>query len=272
MKVKELPISLYKTVRLRLIPVKKLLETKKEEIPIIVSLTTIPSRVEKVHITIRSILTQTKKPEKIVLWLPEDLKEMIPDNLTVLQGSVFEIRFSHLTCSHKKLIHSLKEFPDTTIVTCDDDFIYHKNWLSYLYNQHLIYPSAIIANQVRMIRYDDKGDLLPYHQWVYTEAFKKDNKCVLPIGANGILYPPESLHKTVFDESLFLQLTPKADDLWFKAMGLLNNTESRLSEQIPPIPVPIIGTQHISLKRENIGKGKNVTQWKALQEHFGFKI
>lgn len=271
MKIKEIPASFYHTIRLKSLSVKKLLKGSESSIPVIVSLTTIPSRVSKVEITIRSILMQTQRPSKILLWLPESLKDKVPKSLKKLENEVFEIRFSHLTCSHKKLIHSLKVYPDQIIITCDDDFIYNKNWLSFLYQEHLKYPDFIIANQARMITYDQKGNLLPYKNWKY-EKDEALQKYVLPIGANGVLYPPNSLHATVFEEELFLKLAPKADDLWFKAMGLLNNTQSRLATHRPPEPIPIMGTQQVSLKKENIDKGRNVVQWKALKKHFGFEV
>ena len=39
------------------------------------------------------------------------------------------------------------------------------------------------------------------------------------------MYPPDSLYKDVLNENLFMQLAPKADDIWFWAMALLNNTK-----------------------------------------------
>ncbi len=274
MKLKELPKSIYNTLKLKSFSPQSILRLgqDKEVVPVVVSLTTIPSRITKVDITIRSILMQKKKPKKIVLWLPESLKGRIPESLLSLESSIFEIKFTHLTCSHKKLIHSLQEYPNDIIITCDDDFIYNSDWLSLLYSEHVKYPNSIIANQARMIRYDQSGELLPYKNWVYDPAKKATDKSILPIGANGVLYPPKSLHPHVFDESLFLELAPKADDLWFKAMALLQKTESRLSEQIPPIPIPILGTQKVSLKKENIDQGKNVLQWKALQTHFNLTV
>ncbi|WP_025742990.1 hypothetical protein [Aquimarina pacifica] len=272
MKLKELPKSLYHTLRLKSLSSTTLSSYSEESVPVIVSLTTIPSRINKVDITIRSILMQTKRPKKVVLWLPESLRGKIPKSLDLLQQGVFEIKFSHLTCSHKKLIHSLQEYPDDVIVTCDDDFIYNQNWLDFLYNQHIKYPKSIVANQARMIRYSKEGDLLPYKNWIYDKDKGASDKSILPIGANGVLYPPGALHKDVFDENLFFKLAPKADDLWFKAMALLQHTESRLSDKIPPIPIPIMGTQKVSLKKENIDKGKNVIQWKALQDYFNLKL
>jgi len=268
MKLKEIPASLYQTLKVRVLPLKKILDTNRPYVPLTVTLTSIPSRLNKVHLTIRSILNQTQRPQKIVLWLHESLKESLPRSLQILEGDIFEIRYTHLHCSHKKLVTSKKEFPDAILLTSDDDFIYPKNWIASIYREHLKYPKVIIANQVRTISYHENGILKPYKQWIYDSKTDSNSKYVLPIGAKGVLYPPNVFVDTVFDEDLFLKLTPKADDLWFKAMSMLKGTPSRLSENPIGELVPIMGTQAISLKRDNIGKDKNVSQWKALDAYF----
>ena len=45
---------------------------KVEERPVIISLTTIPSRVDKVWLTTESLLRQSRKPDKVLLWLAEN--------------------------------------------------------------------------------------------------------------------------------------------------------------------------------------------------------
>jgi len=267
MKIKELPISLFHTLRLQSLSTKQLLNSKKEQLPVIVSLTTIPSRLDKVSIVIRSILDQSHYPQKILLWLEEGLRDQLPSALEKLQSHRFEIYYCKGTYSHRKLIHTLKLYPDLPIITCDDDFIYRKNWLVSLYRQHKKFPKNIIANHVRTIQYDDDGNLLPYKQWVYEPKHANLN-AVMAVGGKGVLYPPNALHPDVFNEALFLKLTPKADDLWFKAMALRNNIHPKLSEILVKEPIPILGTQAISLKKENVDQDKNLQQWKDLEDYF----
>lgn len=264
--VKELPFSIYHTLVLRVSSVDRMIRGK-ETLPIVVSLTSIPDRLSTLDIVIRSLFRQTHLPEKIVLWLNEDLKNRLPKNLSRLQNHIFEIRYSPLTCSHRKLILSLEHFPDMPIITCDDDLIYHKEWLFKTYQEHLRYPNDIIANETTQIKYDDKGRFLPFIEWRERET-NYPALSLLPIGARGILYPPRSLHPTVLDQDLFLTLTPKADDLWFKAMALLQGTVSRQSNNPPQIPYPIIGSQKHALHKENVRKRKNEEQWEALANHF----
>ena len=272
MKLKEFPISIYKTIKLSRIRLEKLLARDKNEVPVVVSLTSIPSRLAIVHLVIRSLLDQQVLPKKIVLWLHKDLENRLPQKLRELQGDTFEIRYSGLTCSHRKLIYALEQFPDDIIVTCDDDLLYGKLWLKSLYEEHLLNSKAIVANQTRYISYDADGNLLPYKQWRHEHGKHFNQKAVLPIGAGGVLYPPHSLDKRTTNQDLFLKLTPKADDLWFKAMALLKGTDSFEVENKTKSPIPIFGSQKQSLKKTNVDGDKNSVQWRNVTAYFNIKI
>ncbi len=266
--VKELPLYLLNSIRLSAIPVSRLGNRSKETIPIIVSLTSIESRLSSLHLVIRSLLTQSQLPEKIVLWLHHDLEKKLPRSLRKLESDLFEIRYTHLHSSHKKLVHSLEKFPDKIIVTCDDDLMYRTNWLSLIYRTSIDFPGYIIGNETLHVNYDQEGQPLPYRQWKYPEKKSKNDNAIIAIGAWGILYPPKSLHKKVFDEQLFMELAPYSDDFWFKSMALLQGTKTIQAEITPKEPIPIAGTQKISLKKMNIKGVKNDVQWKTLSDYF----
>lgn len=270
MKVKEIPISLLTHRKLKRSTLSELTEGK-TQLPVVVSLASIPSRLDIVHITIKSILNQSILPKHLVLWLHEDLKGKLPENLTNLQGELFSIQFTTYGSSHRKLVEPLKQFPELPVVTCDDDMMYRKNWLENLYNEHKKHPKAILANQARNIAYNSDGNLLPYSQWTSSFTNPKTKNTLLPVGAGGTLYPPNALDEKVTQEDLFMKLAPKADDLWFKAMGLLRGTESKRSENLTKEPIPIFGSQKESLKKTNIKQDKNTEQWKALDAHFNLK-
>ncbi|MGO3707621.1 MAG: glycosyl transferase [Mesonia hippocampi] len=270
MKLKELPKSLYHHIKLKTLPNAELSCPASERLPVIVSLTSISTRLHAVDITIRSILGSAKKPKKIILWLNEQDKQNIPPNLAKLENDIFSIRFTPLFCSHKKLIHTLAEFPSSTIITCDDDSIYHPKWLENLYRTHIEFPKHIIANQIRQIKYTPDGKIAPYKTWKVENP--KDTKRILAIGAGGVLYPPNALSPIVQDKELFLKLTPKADDLWFKAMALLQGTPVMKNKYPSPWLLPIIGTQKVSLKKENVDFDKNSVQWEQLSNYFNFNL
>ena len=273
MKLKEYIPSLVTSHKLRSIPLELLKSTTASTLPVTVTLTSIPSRLNIIDITIRSILNQPQKPQKILLWLHQDLKGQIPKRLAELEGDVFQIFYQkELTCSHRKLIYSLQKYPDTTLITCDDDLIYQPEWLESLYNDHLQHPNSIIANECRSISYDTNGELLPYKQWKMDKSIGITDQKLLPIGYGGVLYPAHSLHIDVTDQELFLKLTPKADDLWFKMMSFLHGTEVRRPSKPSTKPIPIVGSQKVSLKKTNVRQDANREQWKALCEHYSVKL
>lgn len=271
MKLKEVPKSLTTAFKLRTTPVDKLGQGAKQcEFPLVVSLTSIPSRLAILHLTIRSLLNQTVAPEKVILWLHESIESKLPNQLRKLEGNRFEIRYSDQTCSHRKLVETLKTYEGKTIVTCDDDVMYANDWLDRLITEHKQYPSAVIAHECRKITYDN-GFPVSYNMWnSQTPGGSSSN--TLAIGYGGVLYPPNSLYSDVTHKELYLKITPKADDLWFKAMTLLNGTETRRTSQPNPKPTPIFFSQGVSLKKHNVRQDGNRLQWIALDEHYHLEL
>lgn len=267
MKLKELPVSICTSIRLRLASTDKLLKNK-NKLPVIVSLTSIESRLNSLDIVIKSLFAQTDLPQKIILWLHTNLQEKVPARLNSLQNSIFEIRFCDLDCPHNKLIFAVENYPQKVIVVCDDDLMYLPKWLTSLYQDHQQYPRDIIANEVRKIRYDQNGSVLPYKKWLYVTDYGVSGACYMALGYGGVLYPPKCFHSDVLKSELFLDLAPRNDDMWFKVMSYLKGTVTRRAREVPGKPIPIAGTQYISLKSTNVKQDKNRDQWVKLAEHY----
>lgn len=268
MKLKEFPGSVWLAFKLGLIPVAKLHDPDADTMPVVVSITSIPSRFGVIHLTIRSILAGTKKPFKVVLWLNKEFEQKLPNSLLKLRGSRFEIRFVEGNLPHRKLVHSLELFPNYPIITCDDDMMYAPNWVELLYSEHTEFPNCILANECRRINHDAEGGVTPYFHW-----YKELNKGVssdplLPLGFGGVLYPPGALHSDVVKKELYEKLAPRADDLWFKAMAFLQGTKIRRASDVPTPPVPIFNSQWVSLKSSNVKQDGNRKQWEAIKHHY----
>ena len=90
---------------------------------VIVSLTTYGRRVRKVHYTIISLLRQSYKPDMVILWLDNENwnDQNLPNTLLKLKEKGLTIKYCADLKSYKKLIPALMEYPDSIIVTCDDD-------------------------------------------------------------------------------------------------------------------------------------------------------
>lgn len=273
MKLKEYIPAMMTARKLNKIPLKKLKSSGTCTLPIIVTLTSIPTRLKTIHITIRSLLNQTSKPEKIILWLDDNVREQVPEALEILTGDIFEIRTGKLSPSpHSKLVYTLTEYPDRTLVTVDDDLVYADHCLESLYNEHLKHPRSIIANKCRVISYNDEGIILPYKQWPMNNQPGITAKDLLALGFGGVLYPANSLHPDATNQELFMKLTPKADDLWFKMMSYLQGTEVRRPVTPAAEATPVIGSQEVSLKKTNVGEDGNRSQWIALCKYYSVTL
>lgn len=270
MKSREVPYSMFYESKFRLMSAEKLKAKTGKEIPVIVSLTTIPFRLNRVFVTVRSILNQTQKPEKIILWLHDSLKNKIPKSLKKLEGELFSIQFTPLNSSHVKLVPTLAEYPDKIIVTCDDDLMYDENWLKGLYEKHLEHPTAIIAHKVRQIQFDENHKPLTYTKWKLSDNNKPET--FLALGSSGVLYPKNCFTNQVLNEDLYMELAPKADDLWFKAMTIISGRTIVKTNFDPENTYPRMATQKVSLKKQNIGQNKNNLQWEALVDYFKLEV
>lgn len=91
---------------------------------IIVSLTTYGRRLYRVHLTIESLMQQSMKANRIVLWLSDEFKDTLPQTLLKQTKRGLDIRYCKDIRSYTKLVPSLREFPEATIITVDDDIIY----------------------------------------------------------------------------------------------------------------------------------------------------
>ncbi|SPX65289.1 Chondroitin polymerase [Leclercia adecarboxylata] len=218
---------------------------------IIISLTTYSKRIQTVYKTIESLLKQTLLADKIILWLDENeiTRSNLPQNLTVLESDVFEIRFCPNYKSYKKLIPTLQLYPDATIVTFDDDVYYPSDHFEKLFLKHLDNPNEIITHVARNILFKD-GELLPYGKWahVFKAQVGQPQLHLLPIGVGGVLYPTNALHPEVTNITAFMNLAPHGDDLWFKCMSLLNDRKViALNHGYQLAPNQIAGTQDVGL-------------------------
>lgn len=141
---------------------------------IVISLTTFPKRMDTIHLVIKSLLAMRPCPDKVVLYLsePEFPDKKLPLNLTEMQSGIFEIRFTkHNYKSFNKLIHALRDFPESIIITVDDDIIYPSHMLRQLLAAHKKYPTDICANRIRELNISD-NTIQPYTTWRLSERRK----------------------------------------------------------------------------------------------------
>ncbi len=238
---------------------------------LIVSLTSYPKRLNIVHLTIESLMKQTKKPDKIILWLAkEELSdEKIPQNILKLKFKGLEIKIVDENLkSYNKLVYSIEHYPTSNIITCDDDMIYDQTLIEGIYKKHKRYPKCIVAYRCTKMQKNSKNKLAPYLEWKGAINNRPSHN-LFATGVGGVLYPPKSLHSEVNNKELFSKLSPHGDDIWFKAMALLNNTKVVMVNKKTAEKFTVIaGSQDQALWHINNGENKNDEQLKNVFDHF----
>lgn len=224
------------------------LNSEQRDKKIIVSLTSSPEGIWDLHYCIYSLLTQNFKPDLVVLWLAEDQfpnkEEDLSGDLLKLKDNGLIIKWCHDIGYYKKLIPALKEYSGEYIVTVNEDFFYHENWLKNMWNQYNKNPTTIITSKAKRITFNSNNFVDNYENWELIDKNNESSFLNFPIGDGCTLYFPNSLNENVFDESLFLKLCPTFGDVWFWAMAILNKSK------ITIINEPIDTISHINVARE----------------------
>lgn len=213
-------------------------------IPIILSITSIPERVELFLGALGWLAQQTVRPQATVIWLGEE--QFAPAARRALAARFplpagVELRYRPDLGPQTKLLYALREFPAMPVVTADDDIIYPPFWLEQLYASYRAAPEHTHCYRAHMIRLTDEGGLAPYREWGWlAPGVRGPSQLLFPTGTCGALYPPGALDAQVFDLDSMRQLCPTNDDTWFKAMALLRGTAAQkvcaTSLEFPHIP------------------------------------
>lgn len=248
------------------------LAKNKNQVPFIVSLTTFPSRIDKVWLVIETILRQKQKPDKIILWLYKgefNEKKSLPSRLLGLEKRGLEIRFcDENLMPHKKYYYTMLEYPEANVVTVDDDMFYPPDLLFKLMKFHKQYPAAIVCPVTRKIEIENIK-MEHYQNWKYTSKNSLPSFTNLMIGVGGVFYPSNSLYPDVLDLEKLKRFALKADDLWLKIMSLKNNTKVvSLAGEYNRFYIPVLHDNDKRLMDFNIGEGQNDLIFNQLMEYY----
>lgn len=251
----------------RLMRVTTAQQTTNYDSPVIVSLTSYKPRFRKLYLTIKCLLRQSIKPNKIILWVSYDDYRFLPENVKEMskKNHYFEIYTCEDIKSYKKIIPSLKKFPNAHIVTADDDVFYPKNWLLYLLKELNSERTVITHRAHEPIFVNDL--LMPYDSWNHNIE-KQKTKIIFPTGVGGILYSRNSLPQETLNQEEFMNLAQSADDLWLFWMASKNNVTYKLTKKRMNI-VPWINSHKGGLAEKNVDGKINDEVINNLQVKYG---
>lgn len=235
---------------------------------VIISLTSFPGRIGTVWTTIDSLLNQTKKPYKVLLWLAKEQfpEGELPRSLVRLQRRGLEICFCEDLKPHKKYHDAMQIYPEYFIVTADDDIFYPENHIEQLWKGHEKHPDAVICHWSHQIALDKEGNFAPYNNWE-DNAVSEPAYSTLAVGCNGVLYPPGSIPKEAFVKESITENALFTDDLWLKCMEIRNDWKTVNCNETVLIYFSNLFSGKAGLWKSNTGeKGNNDRVWSRLME------
>ena len=192
---------------------------------VVVSLTTFGKRIFDVPLAIESIMRGTIKPNRIVLWLSGDefKGKPLPKLLELQKARGLQVEFCEDLRSYKKLIPSLRLYPEACIITIDDDAIYGSDLVERLVFSHREKPNAICACRIHKVKLAQDGRPLSYLNWDHCVESSGNSNLIFPTTGGGTLFPPGCFSQEAFNHKVFMDICPYADDIWFYAMRLMND-------------------------------------------------
>lgn len=273
---KRLHWLLYKFLKKRLFDYYKKLPIGKlntnESNNVIVSLTSIPKRIDKVYLVIKSILNQTHKPLKVVLWLGQEKfpngEIGLPASLLVLKDYGLEIEFCEDLKPHTKYFYAFKKYSDYLVVTVDDDLFYPVNMLEKLIAFHDANPNCVVANRVREITHA-KGEIKHYRSWkINSINHSLPSNKLLATGVSGVLYNPSLFKQDLFNISKIKELAINVDDIWLKANEIVSGVPVVFTNYFFNPFIEIANSQNSTLNSDNVFKGENDVSIKKIFSFF----
>lgn len=253
------------------------------DIPVVVSLTTIRSRLPKLHHVLRSLAGQDVKPEKIYLVVSREPRYLdegvsaddLPEKVAAMvDAGVVSMIEAPNDGPYRKLLPVLRMYwgTDMFIATADDDSVYPVDWLSSMLRARKKAPDAVVAHAGRAMSVQ-AGQFIDYKKWrkfpVPPESYGELDPryhplFTLPIGKDGVLYHSGSLgHPDIVDE--LRHVAPLQDDLAFKAASMMMNIPVRLvAEQ--GIEVEAVGSLKTETQLYDSNHRQNSVAWAALLE------
>lgn len=246
-------------------------ETNDNNPQIVVSLTSFPPRMKRIWMVLESLLRQTKKPDRIILWLASTQFSSIEDveeRVRAMEKRGIEIRFCEDLRPHKKYFYSMQEFRNDIVILVDDDVFYFENMIEDLLTKHIEYPNCVVCIRAHKITFKD-GKINKYSEWDFrSKNISSPDHTLLATTGGGTLFPPKCLSEEVFNLQAIKELCPNADDIWLKCMAFMNRTKTVKVYPIFSELFTTLGSSDLGLAKSNVIEGRNDEQLKNIVERY----
>lgn len=246
------------------------LNTEKRKEKVIVSLTSYPARIGYVHLAIKSLMLQSYKPDRIILWLAEEQfpDKKLPAELTDLCKYGLEIIWMHDIYGHKKYFYPiLNQQENELVITYDDDIIYPKNSIKRLMKKHKCFPNCVVCERGQVIDFakiDNPG------RWktISSRGVSRPIYGMNPSPGGGCLIPYGAFYKDAIDEEKIRRLAYKNDDLWYMFMCAENGTKIVKTRKYHRYFSLVSGSQEEQMATDNVINNRNVLIMEGLRTEY----
>ncbi|MFZ4215383.1 hypothetical protein ACOZB2_28835, partial [Pantoea endophytica] len=237
---------------------------------LIVSLTSYHKRFATLHMTLQCLINQSVRPDRIVLWIAESERAIVPDDVLKFKSKGVEIKYCGDIKSYKKIVPMLVEDANAFIVTADDDLAYQSDWLEKIVSACDGDFKTVVAYRAHKARLDSAGMPVDYKkwEWQYSDSSVRSG-LIFPTTGFGTLYPPHCFHHDVTDEKLFEKLAPQTDDIWLYWMCRLNGAKFKVVGGEMDVR-EWKGTSDDALWHSNLSNGQNDKNIAKMISHYGF--
>lgn len=228
-----------------------------------VTVTTFAPRLRDVHVALESIARGVERPGRLVLWVDAEVVDearSMPGLRRLLRRGV-EIQSAEAALGpHKKYLHVLEEsaLDDLVLVLADDDIMYPRVWLSELLERfESLERRSVVSWWAKTYRFAPDGrSLAPYRTWdsCHDTSVRRDHYLM---GGSGTVFPTVVLEQLRERGREFLEVTPRADDIWLNLHTLRCGVGVA---QVRPVPMPILTvplTQRTKLSQDNVAGDLN---------------
>lgn len=239
---------------------------------VIVSLTTFPKRLDQCFYAIKSLMIQSYKADRIILWIADsqftsiDISELYKELIT--RG--LEIRRCDDLRSHKKYFYCLQEQkPNELVITYDDDIIYDYHSIERLVKAHTKYTDCVICNRGHHILVN-QDKIEKYKKWriCSSEGVNKPSLFIMPSTGAGCLYPYNVMPETTFQKDMMMQNAFTADDIWMCMNRIHAGVKVVKTMEKVPILCNVFGSQEEALTQINDLQGENEMTCERLYRLF----
>jgi hypothetical protein len=242
---------------------------KRSNSGVVVSLTSYPPRFATLHLTLKSLLSQSFPAERIVLWIAHGDIPLLPPAVKNLQSAGLEIIACDDIKSYKKMIPLLQEGNNTAIVTADDDIYYWRDWLQQLVDARDPGKLEVICHRMHRMKLDSSGLPVSYNEWEFESSNTDSSPLNFPTGIGGVLYPANVFGPEVLNVDAFTHLCPRGDDIWFWWMARANGASFKRVRQQNAVHC-WEGSQEVALWKDNLVGKFNDDQIRAMVSAYGF--